>query len=217
MKKQDFLEILRDYLKNSFSNEEVEDIIRDYEEHFIEGAIEGKTELEIISGLGSPKSIAEALLEENGVKMKEKTSKLNTIIKELQNKFKINLNEDNHVNSRKRVKLKKIILTMIVAPIAIGVAMFTLGVGAGLVASILGGVASIPFATSFAKIMPELSYTTIFGGIAFVGFEILVWQLFLGIVKLEFKMLKKYRNWMGLTNKYINASEMIEESEREVK
>lgn len=216
MKKQDFLEILRDYLKNNFSSEEVEDIIRDYEEHFIEGAIEGKTELEIISGLGSPKSIAEALLEENGVKIKEKTSKLNSIIKELQNKFKINLNEDNHVNSRKRVKLKKVIVTMALAPIAIGVAMSTVGIGVGLVASILGGVASIPFVASFAKIMPELSYTTIFGGIAFVGFEILIWQLFFGVVKQEFKILRKYRNWMGLTNKYINASEMIEESKKEV-
>lgn len=216
MKKQDFLEILRDYLKNNFSNEEVEDIIRDYEEHFIEGAIEGKTELEIISGLGSPKSIADALLEENGVKIKEKTSKLNSIMKELQNKFKINLNEENHVNSRKRVKLKQVLVTVILAPIAIGVVMSTIGAGAGLVASILGGVASIPFATSFARIMPELSYTTIFGGIAFVGFEILVWQLFFGVVKLELKILRKYRNWMGLTNKYINASEIIEESEKEV-
>ena len=43
MKKEDFLEILRDYLKKGFSEDEVMDILRDYEEYFVDGIIEGKS------------------------------------------------------------------------------------------------------------------------------------------------------------------------------
>ncbi|MDR0879375.1 MAG: DUF1700 domain-containing protein [Clostridioides sp.] len=58
MKKSEFLEILRDYLVKDFSEDEVNDILRDYEEYFVDGKIEGKTEIEIIEELGSPKTIA---------------------------------------------------------------------------------------------------------------------------------------------------------------
>ena len=46
--KNEILEILQDYLKQNFSKEEVDDILRNYEEYFIEGTIEGKSEEEII-------------------------------------------------------------------------------------------------------------------------------------------------------------------------
>ena len=55
MKKEDFLEILKDYLKKGFSEDEVTDILRDYEEYFVDGIIEGKSEIDIIQSLGSPK------------------------------------------------------------------------------------------------------------------------------------------------------------------
>lgn len=59
MNKKEYLEILRDYLNKDFSKEEVSDILRDYEEYFVDGIIEGKSDIEIISHLGSPKAIAE--------------------------------------------------------------------------------------------------------------------------------------------------------------
>ena len=68
MRKEDFLEILKDYLKKDFSEDEVIDILRDYEEYFVNGAIEGKSEIEIISSLGSPKEIANELLFESNIK-----------------------------------------------------------------------------------------------------------------------------------------------------
>ena len=68
MKKEDFLEILRDYLKKGFSEDEINEIVRDYEEYFVDGLIEGKTEMEIISSLGSPKEIANELLSEINIK-----------------------------------------------------------------------------------------------------------------------------------------------------
>ena len=73
MKKEDFLEILRDYLKKGFSEDEVMDILRDYEEYFVDGIIEGKSEIEIIQSLGSPKEIANELLAEKvKIRLKEK-------------------------------------------------------------------------------------------------------------------------------------------------
>ena len=72
MKKEDFLEILRDYLKKGFSEDEVMDILRDYEEYFVDGIIEGKREIEIIQSLGSPKEIANELLAESNIKSENK-------------------------------------------------------------------------------------------------------------------------------------------------
>ena len=72
MKKEDFLEILRDYLKKGFSQDEVNDIVRDYEEYFVDGIIEGNSEMEIISSLGSPKEIANELLAESNIKNESK-------------------------------------------------------------------------------------------------------------------------------------------------
>ncbi|RRH08087.1 DUF1700 domain-containing protein, partial [Clostridioides difficile] len=54
LNKTEFLEILKDYLKKDFSESEVNDILRDYEEYFVDGLIEGKSDMEIIASLGSP-------------------------------------------------------------------------------------------------------------------------------------------------------------------
>ena len=75
MEKEEFLDILRDYLEKDFSITEIEDILRDYKEYFIDEVIEGKTEQDIISSLGSPKSIAKELIEENKSKTEGKSFK----------------------------------------------------------------------------------------------------------------------------------------------
>ena len=101
MRKEDFLESLKDYLKNDFSEDEVRDILRDYEEYFVNGAIEGKSEIEIISSLGSPKEIANELLSESNMENKT-TGKVESFFidtkatfKSWSNKFKVNLNDKN--------------------------------------------------------------------------------------------------------------------------
>ena len=55
MTKNDFLDILRDYLKGTFSELEINDILRDYEEFFLNGELQGKSNEEIIKSLASPK------------------------------------------------------------------------------------------------------------------------------------------------------------------
>lgn len=56
-KKQEFMDALRHYLSD-FGNDEREEILYDYEEHFRIGMESGKTEDELIKELGSPKDIA---------------------------------------------------------------------------------------------------------------------------------------------------------------
>ena len=89
MKKEDFLEILRDYLKKDFSEDEVMDILRDYEEYFVDGIIEGKSEIDIIQSLGSPKEIANELLAESNIKSENKVKgKVESFFIEAKGKFK---------------------------------------------------------------------------------------------------------------------------------
>ncbi|WP_459500052.1 DUF1700 domain-containing protein [Bacillus sp. C1] len=61
MNKEQFLRELSGHLRK-LPEEESRDILYDYEEHFQFGIEEGKTEFEIIKGLGSPKAIAKEML-----------------------------------------------------------------------------------------------------------------------------------------------------------
>ena len=61
MNKEQFLRELSGHLRK-LPEEERQDILYDYEEHFQFGLEEGKTEVEIIKGLGSPKAIAKEML-----------------------------------------------------------------------------------------------------------------------------------------------------------
>ena len=47
MNKADYLDVLKDYLLQYYSEEESLDILRDYEEYFLNGKLDGKTEEEI--------------------------------------------------------------------------------------------------------------------------------------------------------------------------
>lgn len=60
MNKEQFLKLLNKGIKN-LPEEEREDILRDFEEHFQIGLAEGKTEEEISRSLGSPKQIAKEM------------------------------------------------------------------------------------------------------------------------------------------------------------
>ena len=56
------------------------------------------------------------------------------------------------------------------------------------------------------NVMPEIRTVIIFGFIAYVGLEILIWQLFILVVKLEKKGLKIYLTWLKTNKLYIDGS-----------
>ena len=213
MKKEDFLEILRDYLKKGFSEDEVMDILRDYEEYFVDGIIEGKSEIEIIQSLGSPKEIANELLAESNIKSENKVKgKVENFFIEAKgkfksglNKFKVNLNDKEHVKSRKKIEILQVLLTIVCS---------TIGVGIGLIGSLIALVIGTPFAISLTNVMPEVKTLIIFLFIAYIGFEILIWQLFIAVVRLEKKAFKIYITWIKTNQLYIDGSIKKEEIER---
>lgn len=61
MNKEAFLKVLNKKIKK-LPKEEREDILQDYEDHFLFGLEEGKTEEEIVKALGSPSQIAKEIL-----------------------------------------------------------------------------------------------------------------------------------------------------------
>ena len=214
MKKEDFLEILRDYLKKGFSEDEVRDILRDYEEYFVDGTIEGKSEIEIISSLGSPKEIANELLAQSNIKNENKAKgKLESFFIDIKgrfkswlNRFKVNLNDKNHVASRKKIEVMQILITIILIPIAFSIVTTTIAYGVSLIASVLAMIIGAPFMVGLMKVMPEIKMVIIFGLMAYIGLEILMWQLFIFVVKLEKKGLKIYMTWLKTNKLYIDGS-----------
>ena len=68
MSKIEFLWKLQNALRWSFSQEEIADILRDYESFFVSGSEEGKTEEDICKNLGNPSVIAQDLTESLGKK-----------------------------------------------------------------------------------------------------------------------------------------------------
>lgn len=222
MKKEDFLEILKDYLKKGFSEDEIMDILRDYEEYFVDGIIEGKSEMEIIQSLGSPKEIANDLLAQSNIKNESKIKgKAESIyieakgkVKSGLNKFKVNLNDKEHVKSRKKIKLLQLLITILLFPFAFGIALATVGAGFGLIGSLILAVVGTPFAVSLTNVMPEVKMVIFFACIAYIGFEILIWQLFIAVVKLEKKAIKVYTRWIRTNQLYIDGSIKKEEIEK---
>ena len=81
---------------------------RDYEEYFVDGIIEGKSEIEIIQSLGSPKEIANELLAESNIKSENKVKgKVENFFIEAKGKFKSGLNKFKvNLNDKER-KIKK--------------------------------------------------------------------------------------------------------------
>lgn len=222
MKKEDFLDILRDYLKKDFSEDEITDILRDYEEYFVDGIIEGKSEIEIIESLGSPKEIASELLAQSNIKGENKEkSKIESFfiegkskLKSGLNKFKVNLNDKNHIESRKKIEFLQILITIILIPFVFVVVIPTVSFGVGLIMSVVAGVIGIPVAVSLISVVPEIKMLIIFMFIAYVGFEILMWQLFILVVRLEKNAFKMYRTWIKTNKLYIDGSIKKEKKEK---
>ena len=72
--KQEYLKELRKNLKG-FSQDEIDDILYDYEEHFSIGLSSGKTEEEIAEDLGDPKDIADQYKKAKGNPTIEETAR----------------------------------------------------------------------------------------------------------------------------------------------
>ena len=237
MNKSEFLEILKDYLGKDFSEDEVSDILRDYEEYFVDGIIEGKSDMEIISALGSPKSIAKDLvsqMKEKDENKQFKNSKFTDNISDKYEQSKIKARDifrkgKNYVSekltpnlysesSRLSTKLIKIILKILSLVLLMPAFMFIvvmIPIGISLIMSLVAFIVAIPLVVNFVWSVPEITAVVIFASILFIGCEIIAWQIFIFFIRLFIKLSKRYMNWIKTRNIYINASEKKDRLEKD--
>src|SRR4030042_631838 len=78
MDKKDFIKKLSAYL-SGIPEEERQDVVNDFEEHFKEGLLEGRTEEEISDSLGDPKILANQLRASILISEAEKTTSASNI------------------------------------------------------------------------------------------------------------------------------------------
>ncbi|MCC0636926.1 HAAS signaling domain-containing protein [Clostridioides sp. ES-S-0001-02] len=246
LNKTEFLEILKDYLKKDFSESEVNDILRDYEEYFVDGIIEGKSDMEIIASLGSPKSIARELILQTKEKNIEDEKIINTdILNDKFSKFKLDMKKGysilkdeakekynkskERVNdkltpsieegvggvSREAIKILLVFLSLLLIIPAFAFVCAIISVAIGLVCTLIAFVISIPFVIKFISMVPDVTMFCIFATIAFIGLEILAWQILMFVIKLGKQLLGSYINWIKRKNIYINANKKMEKRNKD--
>lgn len=235
MNKREFLEILKDYLSKYFSDNEVNDILRDYEEYFIDGEIEGKSDIEIIASLGSPKSIVRDLVGEMEESKQSEKNKQFDKIHDMYNKFKINakeqfyngkefinekltpsLSEDRNGFSTKLIKLLLSLLSfMLVIPAAVfALGMFSMGLT--IIAGNIALFVIIGTSGPLFQLDKSIGFLIVFISMAAIGFDIIVCQIYFYILKIGKKLFTKYISWLKTRNLYINARERKDSKQEEV-
>lgn len=228
MNKNDFLDILRDYLKGIFSQIEINDILRDYEEFFLNGELQGKSEEEIIKGLGSPKSIANELIEEmkgqststqkdsgeifEKVNMEAKRAfkSCKIFTRKAGNKAKEFLDSNSIINGNISSSGVKLIINLITIAIIIGAMpiIFTmLGWFVTLIGMSIANLIGYIGAVVLCGISLPMGIFGIFACVTWTGFLILGWLLY----RLAYKGLKylwiKYISWVKTRKMYVRVKD----------
>lgn len=226
LNKREFLEILKDYLSSNFSNDEVNDILRDYEEYFIDGEIEGKSDIQIIESLGSPKSIVRDLVGEmkesktnasnkkfdkiydnlNKIKLKMKDN-YNKSKEIINNKLTPNLRNEEEGLSTKFIKVLLSGLTCILMVMWILFIIMMASAGVTIFALNIAFMALLGTSGPLFGLDNSISSLIIFSSIGIVGFDILGIQVYMFILKLGKNIYKNYINWLRNKKKYIVAKE----------
>lgn len=226
MSKNDFLDILRDYLKGSFSELEINDILRDYEEFFLNGELQGKSDEEIIKSLGSPKSIANELIEEmkgqrkttgnTNNEFKDKLSKRAKSLwedikrqgKKIGNKTKEFLDSNSVINgkiSSAGVKLIIVVISVMLFFPALAIAMTMIFSGLGLIGVSIANFIGYLGAAFLCGINISMGVFGFFACIAWTGFIILGWTVYCLIYKGLKYLVVQYISWIKTRNMYIRV------------
>ncbi|MVO72013.1 DUF1700 domain-containing protein [Paeniclostridium sordellii] len=226
LNKKEFLEILKDYLSNHFSQDEVNDILRDYEEYFIDGEIEGKSDIQIIESLGSPKSIVRDLvgeMKESKINYNNKRfdrihdslSQIKLRTKEtfyktkdvINNKLTPNLKSDEDGLSTKLIKFLLAGLSFILLIIWIIFILVMVSAGITIGALNIAFIALIGTSGPLFALDLSIALLIVFISIGIIGFDILGIQVYLYILKLGKTLYKRYMHWLKNKKKYIVAKE----------
>lgn len=230
MNKSDFLDILRDYLKGHFSEYEINDIIRDYEEFFLNGELEGKTEEEVILSLGSPKVIAtDLIMEMKGEESKKSNdSSWKTDAKSMGKKVKGSCKKGfnkcrNFLNSRDIIdgnfpgwiiKGLIILFTIIMIMPAFGILCGMIGAGIGLIAASIADIAAFVFAFSIISTEGYMAAFSIFSAIGGLGVLIALWTIYINVIRFLNYISVSYISWVKTRFMYIRVKGRRDEEVR---
>ena len=177
MKRNEYIEILKDYLEQMSTSEiERQDILRDIEEMIEDGLSSGKTEEQVINDLGSPKNIA--------IELTDKSSDTSTIGFDLKKKGSFNkkitlkkqFNTFNDIGKKSSRKVSVVIRKILKAIYKISMSLIALG----LIFSEVGVFFLTILATIAAIMFYETSISVFVFGISCtllgVGYLIAVYQ-----------------------------------------
>ena len=107
--------------------------------------------------------------------------------------------------SNKAVSIILFLLSLALIIPAFGIVLFMVSVAAVLIMSLIIFVTAIPLMVSFAWPSPEIVCFFIFMSMAFIGFQILSWQIFVFVVRLMRKVYRRYINWIKTRKIYVDA------------
>lgn len=182
MNKQEFLNSLKENLER-YQIKNIQDILADYEEHFVHGLNKGKREDEISESLGTPSTIAKAY----------QTESMINEIKNPQNKFRLSL------------ALNIVIRLLVIAPLNFfvlfipGILLFAfLVTGWSISAAIASGSLAILSALPSLATLPANAWTWIAGlcaSFSLLGLGVLGGMIMFLISKTILIMLISYLQW----------------------
>ena len=181
MNRDDFLRQLRQNLYG-LSEDEINDIILDYEEHFQIGLSKGKSEEEISYELGNPRDIAKNYINQSSGTYKEEPGSIS------------------HNDDARRLLLLILLglfnLIIVLGPYlgVLGIVLGIFGLGVGLFFAGIGILFGVPFVALGS--IGQFHILTVFAfSIGFVGLGILCVLLGIYLSKLIYKLTVKYINW----------------------
>lgn len=225
MNKREFLEILKDYLSNHFSDEEVNDILRDYEEYFVDGKIEGKSDLQIIESLGSPKSIVRDLVEEmKESKIKNRNKKFDKIYDSINqvkfrlkdnfykakdvinNKLTPSLKNDEKGLSTNLIRFFISCLSCVVFFVWVLFILIMVSMGLTIGALNIGFIVLLGMSGNLLGLDTSIASLILFISIGIIGFDILLIQVYLYVIKLGKTIYKRYIKWVKNKKKYMSVN-----------
>lgn len=194
MKRNEYLSSLRSYLKG-LPEDEIREILLDYEEHFAIGRDKGKTDEEIVVELGAPNEVADSIRQ--------------TLGKEQDNSVKQPPSPGNMDGTRKILILILLIglnLVFVLGPF-LGIVGFLFGIFAAGVGISIGGAAMLlgfPFTFFIPGFQPGI-ITVIAFGIGLIALGVLMVVLGVVLTKLLFKLTSAYLAW---NRRLVNGQEV---------
>lgn len=184
MTKNEYLNSLKSYLKN-LPDDEIREILLDYEEHFIIGREKGRTEDEIADELGTPKEVADSILQSIGAEAPPPQKRAM---------------ETAPVDTTRRILILLLLIglnLMFVLPFFMGLVGFLFGIfaaGAGVTVGGAGLLLGLPIAFLVPGFVPGV-LTTVSFGIGLISLGILIVLLGLVLTKLLYRGVSMYIAW----------------------